>query len=61
MYKNFNLTEEERKQILEQHSTYGYRNPLREYDDDEEYFARHGDKDEQPSSTCKRNVRQIQP
>ena len=48
MYKNFNLTEEERKQILEQHSTYGYRKPLREYDDDEEYFARHGDKDEQP-------------
>lgn len=44
MYKNFNLTEEERKQILEQHSSYGYRKPLREYGDDEEYFARHGDK-----------------
>jgi phage tail sheath gpL-like len=28
MYKNFNLTEEERKQILEQHSSYGYRKPL---------------------------------
>jgi hypothetical protein len=30
MYKNFNLTEEERKQILEQHSSYGYRKPLNE-------------------------------
>jgi phage tail sheath gpL-like len=30
MYKNFNLTEEERKQILEQHSSYGYRQPLNE-------------------------------
>ena len=30
MYKNFNLTEEERKQILEQHSAYGYRKPLNE-------------------------------
>ena len=30
MYKNFNLTKEEREQILEQHSSYGYRKPLNE-------------------------------
>ena len=30
MYKNFELTNEERKQILEQHSSYGYRKPLNE-------------------------------
>ena len=30
MYKNFKLTDEERKQILEQHSQYGYRKPLNE-------------------------------
>lgn len=30
MYKNFNLTEEERKQILEQHQGKGYRQPLSE-------------------------------
>lgn len=28
MYKNFNLTDEERKHIMEQHSSYGYRKPL---------------------------------
>lgn len=30
MYKNFNLSDEERKQILEQHKSYGYRKPLNE-------------------------------
>ena len=30
MYKNFKLTNEERAQILEQHSSYGYRQPLNE-------------------------------
>lgn len=30
MYRNFNLTDEERKQILEQHSSYGYRQPISE-------------------------------
>lgn len=30
MYKNFNLTEEERKQILGQHQSKGYRQPLKE-------------------------------
>ena len=27
MYKNFNLTDEERKQIMEHHSTFGYKKP----------------------------------
>ncbi len=27
MYKNFNLTDEERGQIMEQHSSFGYRKP----------------------------------
>jgi len=30
MYKNFNLTDEERKQIMEQHSSFGYKKPLKE-------------------------------
>ena len=30
MYKNFNLTDKEREQILEQHSEYGYGKPLNE-------------------------------
>jgi hypothetical protein len=30
MYKNFNVSDEERKQILEQHKSYGYRKPLNE-------------------------------
>jgi hypothetical protein len=30
MYKNFNLTDEERKEILEQHVSHGYRQPLNE-------------------------------
>ena len=30
MYKNFNLTDKERKEILEQHSEYGYGQPLNE-------------------------------
>lgn len=30
MYKNFNLTEEERKQILESHSAHGYKKPMNE-------------------------------
>lgn len=39
MYKNFNLTEEERKQIMEMHKNHGYKKPVNEeeeYDDDEE-------------------------
>jgi len=30
MYKNFNVTEEERKQIMEMHQSYGYKKPLDE-------------------------------
>lgn len=30
MYKNFNITEEEKKQILESHKRYGYGKPLNE-------------------------------
>jgi hypothetical protein len=30
MYKNFNITEKERQQILEQHKSHGYRRPLNE-------------------------------
>lgn len=35
MYKNFNLTESEKEQILNQHKEHGYRKPLneQEYDD----------------------------
>ena len=34
MYKNFNLTDKERKEILEQHSEYGYGKPLNEQSND---------------------------
>ena len=30
MYRNFNLTDEERKQIMEQHAAHGYKKPLNE-------------------------------
>lgn len=30
MYKNFNLTDKEREQIMEQHAAYGYRRPINE-------------------------------
>ena len=29
MYKNFNLTDEERKEIMESHKAHGYKNPVR--------------------------------
>ena len=32
MYKNFNLTESEKKEILNQHKSYGYKKPLKEGD-----------------------------
>lgn len=35
MYKNFNLTEEERKQIMEMHESQGYKKPLVEQEEDE--------------------------
>lgn len=30
MYKNFNITEEERKQIMEMHKSHGYKQPINE-------------------------------
>lgn len=30
MYKNFNLTEQEKKQIMEQHASHGYKQPINE-------------------------------
>jgi protein required for attachment to host cells len=30
MYKNFNLTDKERQQIMEQHKSHGYKKPLNE-------------------------------
>jgi hypothetical protein len=36
MYKNFNLTDKEREQILEQHSEYGYGKPLNEQSNDKD-------------------------
>lgn len=33
MYKNFNLTESEKKQILNQHKEHGYKKPLNEQED----------------------------
>jgi hypothetical protein len=35
MYKNFNLTDEERQQIMEQHKSHGYKKPLNEFGDKE--------------------------
>jgi hypothetical protein len=34
MYRNFNLTDEERKQIMEMHQTHGYKKPLVEQEED---------------------------
>jgi uncharacterized protein YkvS len=36
MYKNFNLTDEERKQIMEMHQTHGYKKPLVEQEEEDE-------------------------
>jgi hypothetical protein len=49
MYKNFTITESEREQILNMHKDKGYKKPLNESNelsegDDEDYFARHGEK-----------------
>lgn len=38
MYRNFSLTEKEKKQILEQHGRYGYKKPLKEGDDYQDYL-----------------------
>lgn len=36
MYKNFNLTEEEKSQILEMHQSHGYKKSLKEQEDSEQ-------------------------
>ena len=36
MYKNFNLTDEERKQIMEMHQSHGYKKPLINEEEEEE-------------------------
>ena len=35
MYKNFNLTESEKEEILNKHKAHGYKKPLKEEEDDE--------------------------
>lgn len=34
MYKNFNLTESEKKEILNKHKAHGYQKPLNEEEDE---------------------------
>ena len=36
MYKNFNLTESEKEEILNKHKAHGYKKPLNEEEDDDE-------------------------
>ena len=50
MYKNFNLTEEERKQILESHKSHGYKKPLNEKIYDKEYDVVRGNPDFKPQT-----------
>lgn len=45
MYKNFNLTEEERKQIMEMHESRGYKKPINEKIYDSEYDVVRGNPD----------------
>ena len=45
MYKNFNLTDEERKEILESHKSHGYKKPLNEKIYDKEYDVVRGNPD----------------
>ena len=39
MYKNFNLTDEERKEIMEQHGSFGYKKPINEQLTDNQRLA----------------------
>ena len=43
MYKNFSLTDKERKEILEQHGRHGYKKPLNEqpFGDDGKFMISH--------------------
>jgi hypothetical protein len=43
MYKNFNLTEEEKKQIMKMHKSHGYKKPINE---EEEYDGQESESDE---------------
>jgi len=45
MYKNFNLTEEERKEIMESHKSHGYKKPLNEKITDKEIKLVRGNPD----------------
>ena len=45
MYRNFNLTDEERQQIMEQHKSHGYKKPLNEGIYDKEYDVVRGNPD----------------
>jgi len=38
MYKNFNITEEEKKQILESHQSYGYKKPISEQSEERNFI-----------------------
>jgi hypothetical protein len=58
MYKNFTITESEREQILNMHKDKGYKKPLNESNelsegDDEDYFARHSEKNPWTGSSNK--------
>ena len=45
MYRNFNLTDEERKQIMESHEAHGYKKPINEKIYDSEYDVVRGNPD----------------
>lgn len=45
MYKNFKLTDEERKQIMEMHGSHGYKKPINEKIYDSEYDVVRGNPD----------------
>ena len=50
MYKNFSLTEEERKEIMESHESHGYKKPLNEKIYDKEYDVVRGNPDFKPQT-----------
>ena len=41
MYKNFNLSEEEKRQIMEMHKNHGYKKPLNEQEEDNDEEENH--------------------
>jgi len=45
MYKNFNLTDEERNEIMESHKSHGYKKPINEKIYDKEYDVVRGNPD----------------